>query len=63
MYLFLGFILLTKSWVFIMATMQKVIISEQLEHELSEAITPCKADRIFILTDETTQQLCMLVEK
>ena len=42
---------------------QKVIISEQLEHELSEAITPCKADRIFILTDETTQQLCLPVVK
>ena len=42
---------------------QKVIISEQLEHELSEAIAPCKADRIFILTDETTQQLCLPVVK
>ncbi len=34
MYLFLGFILLTKSWVFIMATMQKVIISEVSSTEI-----------------------------
>lgn len=37
---------------------QKVIISEQLEQVLSEAISVCKADRMFILTDENTQQLC-----
>lgn len=37
---------------------QKVIISEQLEKVLTEAVATCHADRSFILTDETTQALC-----
>jgi 3-dehydroquinate synthase len=42
---------------------QKVIISHQLEQELSKAITDVKADRIFVLTDENTQQFCLPVVK
>ena len=38
---------------------QKVIISEQLEKVLSKEIAECKADRLFVLTDETTYQLCL----
>jgi 3-dehydroquinate synthase len=37
---------------------QKVIISEQLEQALTEAVAECKADRLFVLMDRTTQQLC-----
>ena len=37
---------------------QKVIISENLEPALSEAVRECKADKLFVLTDETTQRLC-----
>ena len=40
---------------------QKVIISEQLEQVLATEIVECKADRIFILTDETTHRLCLPV--
>lgn len=40
---------------------QKVIISEQLEQVLATEIAECKADRIFILTDETTHRLCLPV--
>ena len=38
---------------------QKVIIAEQLETALATAIAECERDRIFILVDETTQQLCL----
>ena len=37
---------------------QKVIISGNLERGLVNAISECEHDRIFVLTDETTQQLC-----
>ena len=37
---------------------QKVIISENLEPALAEAIRECNADKLFVLTDETTQRLC-----
>ncbi|MBR1932362.1 MAG: 3-dehydroquinate synthase [Prevotella sp.] len=37
---------------------QKVILSEQLQQALAEAIAECKADRLFVLTDQTTRQLC-----
>ncbi len=37
---------------------QKVIISENLERVLAEAIGECRADRLFVLTDETTRRLC-----
>ncbi len=42
---------------------QKVIISNNLEQVLSEAILACKADRTFILTDETTHRLCLPLVK
>ncbi len=37
---------------------QKVIISHNLEEALSKAIEECRPDRLLVLTDETTQQLC-----
>ncbi len=37
---------------------QKVIISENLEPALAEAIQECRPDRLLVLTDETTRQLC-----
>ena len=37
---------------------QKVVISGNLEHDLVSSISECEHDRIFVLTDETTQQLC-----
>ena len=39
---------------------QKVVISGNLERDLVNAISECEHDRIFVLTDETTQQLCWL---
>ena len=42
---------------------QKVFIVEHLEPLLTEAIDACEADRMFILTDDTTRRLCLpLVE-
>ena len=38
---------------------QKVIISNQIERELAEAIGRCEHDRLFILVDETTHRLCL----
>ena len=40
---------------------QKVVFPENLEQSLAKAIAECKADKCFILTDETTQQLCLPV--
>jgi len=40
-------------------TMQRVIISSDLEKELLSAINDCEHDRIFVLTDETTNSLCL----
>ncbi len=37
---------------------QKVIIPENLEAALEQAIGECHADRLLVLTDETTQRLC-----
>lgn len=37
---------------------QKVVISGNLERDIVSAISECQHDRIFVLTDETTQQLC-----
>ena len=37
---------------------QKVVISGNLERDLVNAISECEHDRIFVLIDETTQQLC-----
>lgn len=39
--------------------MQRVIISEDLQTELAAAVSECEHDRIFILTDTTTQQACL----
>ena len=40
-----------------------VIMVTDLERELGEAIGACKADRLFVLTDETTHSLCLPVVK
>ena len=40
---------------------QKVIISQELEQSLSQAIAECTYDRLFVLTDETTHRLCLPV--
>lgn len=39
--------------------MQRVIISKDLNAELTAAIQDCEHDKIFILTDETTHELCL----
>ena len=38
---------------------QKVVISKDLQKALSEAIAECKHDKLFVLVDETTEQLCL----
>lgn len=38
---------------------QKVIISESLERDLVSAIAECEHDRVFVLTDETTNAKCL----
>ena len=38
---------------------QKVIISENLERDLVNAIAECEHDKIFILTDQTTHDKCL----
>lgn len=38
---------------------QKVVISKDLQKALSEAIVECKHDKLFVLVDETTEQLCL----
>jgi len=41
-----------------------VMISDELETALAQAIAACKHDRLFVLADETTERLCLpLVEK
>ena len=40
---------------------QKVIISQDLQTALSNAISECPHDKLFVLTDETTHQLCLPV--
>ena len=37
---------------------QRVIISKNLKEELAAAISECEHDKIFVLTDETTEELC-----
>ena len=37
---------------------QQVIISKQFKSDLAKAIAECEHDRIFILVDETTKELC-----
>ena len=43
--------------------MQRIIISTDLDTELSQAIADCEHDRIFILTDETTHRLSLPLVK
>ena len=38
---------------------QHIILSSNLEKSLTDAITSQKADNLFVLTDETTQKLCL----
>ena len=40
---------------------QKVVMSHDLEEVLTAAVAECEKDRLFILTDETTQALCLPV--
>lgn len=40
---------------------QKVIISRNLQQSLSDAIAECPHDKLFVLTDDTTAQLCLPV--
>ncbi len=42
---------------------QRVIISNDLEAELTAAVADCEHDRIFILTDTTTNALCLPLVK
>ena len=38
--------------------MQEVLISTQLESDLTRAINICAPDKVFVLTDDTTKQFC-----
>ena len=40
---------------------QKVVISKDLQKALSDAIAECRHDKLFVLVDETTEQLCLPV--
>lgn len=40
---------------------QRVIISTQLESELVSALSECEHDKLFVLTDTTTLELCIPV--
>ena len=40
---------------------QKVVIAENLEQSLMEAIIQCEHDRMFLLADETTERYCLPV--
>lgn len=42
-----------------MKNKQCIIISKCLELELKQAISECKHDKLFIITDETTKKVCM----
>ena len=37
---------------------QQVEIAENLETSLAKAIEACEHDRLFVLTDDTTRELC-----
>lgn len=37
---------------------QRIILSEDIEIEITEAISECEHDRLFVLTDETTRDVC-----
>ena len=38
---------------------QRVIISTHLEGELVSALAECEHDKLFVLTDTTTQKECL----
>ena len=40
---------------------QKVVISTNLEKALTDAISACPHDKLFVLVDETTEQVCLPV--
>ena len=40
---------------------QKVVIAENLEQSLQEAIIQCEHDRMFLLADKTTEYYCLPV--
>ena len=40
---------------------QRVIISTHLENELVSALSECEHDKLFVLTDTTTQEKCLPV--
>ena len=40
---------------------QKVVIAQDLEQSLEEAVKACEHDRMFILVDETTERCCLPV--
>ena len=40
---------------------QKVVISQDLEQTLSQALAECSYDRLFVLVDKTTKQSCLPV--
>ena len=40
---------------------QKVVIAENLEQSLNEAVSCCEHDRVFILADKTTERCCLPV--
>jgi 3-dehydroquinate synthase len=50
--------------IFLPTMKHKIIFSEDLESDLRMEIADCRPDRVFVLTDENTQQLCWpLVER
>ena len=38
---------------------QRVIISQNIEHDLAQAIAETEHDRVFVLTDDITQECCL----
>lgn len=42
---------------------QRIIIAECIESELTEEITSCNPDRLFIITDDITYKLCLPIIK
>lgn len=38
---------------------QKVLIADSLEQTLAEAVSECERDKVFVLTDENTEKLCL----
>ena len=38
---------------------QRIIITSNLEKDVTEALSECEHDRIFVLVDETTREKCL----